>query len=87
MLQKLVPALPVAGKDGTLKARLKNPPTYRRVRAKTGTMTGGSTLAGFVTNSHHQVLSFVIAINGFPEHATRYQKLEDQIVTALATAS
>lgn len=53
-------ALPIAGVDGTLKRRMKNGTAFRQVRAKTGTITGISALAGYATGQSGQILAFVI---------------------------
>lgn len=57
----LYAALPIAGIDGTLQHRMKKGKAYRNVRAKTGSVTGVSTLAGYVRqqSSGHR-LAFVI---------------------------
>lgn len=54
-------ALPIAGIDGTLQHRMKEGKAYRNVRAKTGSVTGVSTLAGYVKqHSTGHRLAFVI---------------------------
>lgn len=53
-------ALPVAGVDGTLAHRMKDTPAHRRVRAKTGTVTGVSSLAGYARAADGHLLAFVI---------------------------
>ena len=58
--QHLYPALPIAGVDGTLSNRMQDTPAYNNVRAKTGTVTGISSLAGYLTTRNGHVLSFCI---------------------------
>lgn len=53
-------ALPIAGIDGTLKYRMKKTPAYRNVRAKTGSVTGVSSLAGYAKAANGHQLAFVI---------------------------
>ena len=60
----LEPSLPIAGIDGTLKDRMKNTSAYRNVRAKTGTLTGISSLAGYVTAANGHQLAFAIINQG-----------------------
>lgn len=55
--------LPIAGIDGTLSDRMKTGPAYKNVRAKTGTLNGVSTLAGYVTASNNHQLAFAIMVN------------------------
>lgn len=55
--------LPIAGIDGTLSDRMKNGPAYNNVRAKTGTLNGVSTLAGYATASNGHQLAFSIMVN------------------------
>ncbi|HLB55956.1 MAG TPA: D-alanyl-D-alanine carboxypeptidase/D-alanyl-D-alanine-endopeptidase [Coxiellaceae bacterium] len=80
----LIPALPIAGVDGTLAYRMPNLARGRLVHAKTGSMTGVSTLAGFVKTRTHGVLSFVIMINKVPKDRWPYVLLENHIVELLA---
>lgn len=62
--QHLYPALPIAGVDGTLSNRMQDTPAYNNVHAKTGTVTGISSLAGYLTARNGHVLSFCIINQG-----------------------
>lgn len=81
---ELLSALPIAGHDGTLLYRMQDKPLNKNVRGKTGTLTGASSLAGFLTTKDHRVLSFVILINNFIGKARPYRQLEDAICQTLA---
>lgn len=52
-------SLPIGGKDGTLSNRLAN----LDLQAKTGTLTGISTLAGYLKPPHYPPVIFAILIN------------------------
>lgn len=59
--EKLYQALPVGGVDGTLKSRMKpGTPSYNNVHAKTGTVSGISCLAGYLTAANGHQLVFAI---------------------------
>lgn len=58
--QMLREALPHSGTDGTLKYRMVRKDMRGRIVAKTGSMTGVSTLAGYATKKNGHVLAFVI---------------------------
>ena len=65
----LRPSLPIAGEDGTLRKRMKGVFTAGNVHAKTGTVQGVSSLAGYCTaaNGHH--LAFSIINQGIQHHS------------------
>ncbi|MCX7121391.1 MAG: D-alanyl-D-alanine carboxypeptidase/D-alanyl-D-alanine-endopeptidase [Gammaproteobacteria bacterium] len=81
----LIPALPIAGVDGTLAGRMPMLARGEKLHAKTGSMTGVSSLAGFIKTRHHGVLSFVIMINNIPKNRAPYIVLENHIGEFLAT--
>lgn len=62
-LRPLLAALPVAGGSGTLLDRYSGLSGRGWVRAKTGTLTGTSALAGVVTAQSGQVYSFALLSN------------------------
>lgn len=79
-----IAALPIAGKDGTLKHRMRRADTREKVRAKTGTINNVSALSGYVETKDHQVLSFVIMINNFSRYHGSLTQIEDRICQYLA---
>jgi len=82
-----VKALPVAGRDGTLIGRMLSFGRSGRIRAKTGTMTGVTSLAGYAYTKNHGVLSFAIMINGFVKSRRPYTHLQDKICEFLVNAN
>lgn len=60
----LLPALPIAAVDGTLEKRMGKTAAARNVRAKTGTLTGISSLAGYCTAGNGHELCFAIINQG-----------------------
>jgi len=82
----MMKALPIAGKDGTLISRMLHLGRNQRIHAKTGSMTGVTSLAGFVNSKNNGPLSFVIMINGFVGKRTPYIQLEDNVCEYLVNA-
>ncbi|WP_333840570.1 D-alanyl-D-alanine carboxypeptidase/D-alanyl-D-alanine endopeptidase [Novosphingobium sp.] len=62
--------LPVAGQSGTLKNRLRGTPLEGKLAAKTGTLMGTQTLAGFLATAHGRTLTFAVLVNDLPEGAS-----------------
>ena len=60
----LLPSLPIAGYDGTLQKRMIGTEAEGNVRAKTGTVTGVSSLAGYLTTANNHTLAFAIINQG-----------------------
>lgn len=78
----LVPVLPVAGVDGTLKNRLRGTGAEGRILAKTGTVTGVSTLAGYALRPDGRTLTFAIMCQGV-RSAKEGKAFQDRICQAL----
>ena len=67
--QPLMQALPIAGVDGTLEKRMRGTSAQGNVRAKTGTLTGISSLAGYCTTQDGHHLCFAIINQGVMKNA------------------
>lgn len=81
-------SLPISGVDGTLKDRMGDSSVRGRIRAKTGTMTGISAIAGYATTKDNELLAFAIMMSGFIKSPQKYKHdLEDQICSLLANFS
>ena len=78
----LLPALPIAGEDGTLVRRLRGTKAQGNVRAKTGTVEGVSTLAGYCTAPNGHTLCFAIMNQGIRRTATG-RNFQDRVCRAL----
>ncbi len=75
-------ALPIGGKDGTLKNRMGTIPG--KVRAKTGAMTGVSSLCGYIMTDLGEELAVAIFVNGYVKEGREIKKkLEDRICQML----
>jgi D-alanyl-D-alanine carboxypeptidase/D-alanyl-D-alanine-endopeptidase (penicillin-binding protein 4) len=78
----LLPTLPIAGVDGTLKGRMQKTAAYDNVHAKTGTLTGISSLAGYCTAANGHELCFAIINQGVMRNSDG-RNFQDQVCTAL----
>lgn len=85
----LLSGLPVAGFDGTLQDRYREGPAAAAagvVRAKTGTLSGVSALAGLVRTRDGRLLAFDLTADGVPAAGTRAsQAALDRVAAVLAT--
>ncbi|CAB4552133.1 unannotated protein [freshwater metagenome] len=63
-------ALPLGGKNGTLRKRMLATPSTGKVRAKTGTLNGVNALAGFADTPRGNTLSFAFIHNGTDPRTT-----------------
>ena len=78
----LLPSLPVAGVDGTLKDRMKKTPAMGNVHAKTGTLTGITSLAGYCTAANGHQLAFAI-INQGNMNKNKGRDFQDRVCAVL----
>lgn len=77
-------SLPVAGVDGTLAARLGDPAIRGRMRAKTGSMSSVSNLAGYLTTDSGRTVAVAVMVNGFMGTTARAREMQDALVQAIA---
>ena len=82
----LHPALPVAGRDGTLRRRLVGTPAEGRVRGKTGSLDGVSSLAGYVDAADGRAVAFSAIVTGFPAESAAGRDVVDASAIVLATS-
>ncbi len=78
----LHPSLPQAGTDGTLCKRMTSPFTQGNVYAKTGTLSGISSLAGYCTAANGHRLAFAIINQGLL-HGRNGRSFQDRVCTIL----
>ncbi len=60
-------SLPIAGRDGTLRTRLRGTAAEGNVKAKTGTLRWANAVSGYVTTAGGERLAFALLLN---RHAT-----------------
>ena len=80
--ESLLPSLPIAGRDGTLRRRMQGTRAENNVQAKTGTVTSISALAGYCTAANGHRLCFAI-INQGVQHASDGRQFQDRVCEAL----
>ncbi|HEY3528672.1 MAG TPA: D-alanyl-D-alanine carboxypeptidase/D-alanyl-D-alanine-endopeptidase [Nocardioides sp.] len=85
-LRSVITGLPIAAYDGSLGYRFDHSPGRGLVRAKTGTLTGTSALAGLTSDARGRVLVFAFVSN----HVKKAETLDtraalDRLASALAT--
>ena len=80
---EFVSALPVAGRDGSIRWRMEGTPAAGRLRAKTGTLAGVTSLSGYVEASGGERLAFAILVN---DHGGQAQTVRavDELGSVLA---
>ena len=78
-------ALPIAGVDGTLSARMKGTPAERNCRAKTGTIHSASSLSGYVTTADGEPMLFVMLMNNHKARNAVPMAVQNRIVELLAS--
>ncbi|MBD2342719.1 D-alanyl-D-alanine carboxypeptidase/D-alanyl-D-alanine endopeptidase [Anabaena subtropica] len=76
-------SLPVAGKSGTLRNRLRNTPAEGIVQAKTGTLSGAISLSGYVNPPTYEPLVFSVMVNQSGQPASVLRQAIDEIVVLL----
>ena len=86
ILSRLLSVLPIAAEDGTLKSRMAGTAAAGNVRAKTGTVTAVSCLAGYCTAYNGHDLCFAIMNQGVLKIADG-RAMQDRICRALCASA
>ena len=77
-------SLPIGGVDGTLEDRFQRGSGFRNVRAKTGTLTGASSLSGYVFSKAETPYLFVLMCNNYTVKTSEVRKTQDKIINLLS---
>ncbi|MEK8088266.1 D-alanyl-D-alanine carboxypeptidase/D-alanyl-D-alanine endopeptidase [Thermithiobacillus plumbiphilus] len=77
-------SLPLAGNDGTLRHRMQGLTSGAEVRAKTGTLNGVQTLAGFIRKPDGREYAFSILVNDFRTSDLLIRQHIDHLVDLIA---
>jgi D-alanyl-D-alanine carboxypeptidase/D-alanyl-D-alanine-endopeptidase (penicillin-binding protein 4) len=78
-------SLPLAGRSGTLRKRMRGTSAQGRCRAKTGTLIGVSALAGYCRSARNHRLGFAVIMNRVNLYGAR--RAQDRVAAALASYS
>lgn len=76
-------ALPVAGVDGTLAARMRGTPLQGNVHAKTGTLGGVRSLSGYFTTAEGEPMMFSMIVNNHTLSARDADRLAEAALLRL----
>ena len=79
VMPEFLASLPIAGVDGTLKNRMQGMSAEKVLRAKTGTLSGVSALAGYTVTADDEVFAFGILISHYIGPARLARSLQDKI--------
>ncbi|OHE72012.1 MAG: D-alanyl-D-alanine carboxypeptidase/D-alanyl-D-alanine-endopeptidase [Verrucomicrobia bacterium GWC2_42_7] len=82
--EKFKQCLPIGGVDGTLQNRFINTPAYKQVFAKTGSLNGVRTLAGYVYTKNRELVAFAFMINNSKLEGPKINALIDKAVIEIA---
>lgn len=80
-------SLPIAGVDGTLQNRMKNSAAENKLRAKTGSLRGVSSLAGYTITADGELLAFSIIMEHFVVSASKIRGIQDRIGNLISSFS
>ena len=72
-------SLPIAAVDGTLENRMHGTEAAGKLRAKTGTLRGVSSLSGYTTTADGEPLAFSMIIEHFVAPPFQIRKIQDRI--------
>ncbi len=79
LMPEFTASLPIAGVDGTLRNRMQGLYAEKVLRAKTGTLSGVSALAGYTRTADGKVLAFGILISHYVGSSATARGIQDSI--------
>ena len=79
LMPEFLASLPIAGVDGTLSSRMQGVYAEKVLRAKTGTLSGVSALAGYTVTADDEVFAFGILISHYVGSAVLARDIQDKI--------
>jgi serine-type D-Ala-D-Ala carboxypeptidase/endopeptidase (penicillin-binding protein 4) len=77
-------SLSIAGVDGTLEKRMRGTSAESNFRGKTGTLSGVSSISGYVTNADGDDIIVCMMFEFKKGGARKYRDLQDRIIAVLA---
>jgi len=77
-------SLAIAAETGTLKGRFQDTAVAGKLHAKTGTLSGSSSLSGYLDNPNFQPLVFSILVNNSEQASPVLRKAIDSIIILLS---
>ncbi len=78
-------SLPNAGVDGSLEDRMRGTPAQNNLHAKTGTISGVSSLSGYVHTADGEFLAFSMMMQNYIGSSEPYRKAQDSIGALMAS--
>ena len=79
LMPEFTASLPIAGVDGTLRNRMQGLYAEKVLRAKTGTLSGVSALAGYTRTADGKVLTFGILISHYVGSSATARGIQDSL--------
>ena len=79
VMPEYLASLPVGGVDGTLAWRMGGMKAEGVLRAKTGTLRGITTLAGYTVTADEEIVAFSILVSNYRGSANPHRALQDKI--------
>ena len=87
LMPEYLVSLPIAGVDGTLRNRMKGMYAEKVLRAKTGTLSGVSALAGYTVTADDEVFAFGVLISHYIALPASARDIQDKIGNYLTSFS
>jgi D-alanyl-D-alanine carboxypeptidase/D-alanyl-D-alanine-endopeptidase (penicillin-binding protein 4) len=87
LMPEYLVSLPIAGVDGTLRNRMKGMYAEKILRAKTGTLSGVSALAGYTVTADDEVFAFGVLISHYIGPPASARDIQDKIGNYLTSFS